>query len=378
VVEIGDPGLGKRGLKAPGVGPGVLASANASALAHVDQQAHGGGIECVEKGRRGEAVDADGRDGRHAGILPEGLPGARFPRRRPSGRVRDTPRHAERRLLLREIVEHLRCPHCEGDLAVVGRALTCPSGHSFDIARQGHVSLLPGDARPGTADTREMVDAREAFFARGHFSVVADAVAEECRRVATDASGGTLVDLGAGTGYYLAAALDRLPGHSGIALDISKHAARRAARAHPRLAAVVCDAWRPLPVRTGAAVVVLSIFSPRNGAEMRRILTRDGALLLVTPARDHLAGLVSALGLVKVDERKEERLEDQLGGFFHLESRRPCVVALSLGRADVERLVGMGPSARHTDPAAMHERVAALPAPIIATVSLTLSVYRPR
>lgn len=280
--------------------------------------------------------------------------------------------------MLRDVVEHLRCPHCEDDLAIAGRTLTCPRGHSFDIARQGYVSLLPGDARPGTADTPEMVDARVALLAAGHLSTVADAVASECRRLTADAAGGAMVDLGAGTGYYLAAALELLPGRSGIALDISKHALRRAARAHPRIGAVVCDAWRPLPVRTAAAAAVLSVLSPRNGAEMRRILRPDGALLLVTPTREHLAELIPALGLVSVDERKEERLEDRLGGFFRLESRSPYTVPLSLGHADVERLVGMGPSAWHTDPATTRERVAALPSPATATASLTVSVYRPR
>jgi len=294
------------------------------------------------------------------------------------GGVRQTQRHAsEERGLLGDVVEHLRCPHCLGDLGMAGRALTCPRGHSFDIARQGYVSLLRGDARPGTADTREMVDARAAFLAGGHLSAVADTVASECRRLAPDASGGAIVDVGAGTGYYLAAALDRLPGRPGIALDISKHAARRAARAHPRIGAVVCDAWRSLPVRAGAAAAVLSVFSPRNGAETRRILRPDGALLLVTPTQEHLAELVPALGLVRVDERKEERLGDQFGGFFHLERRCLCNVPLSLGHADVERLVGMGPSARHTDPATTRERVAALPAPISVTSSLTVSIYRP-
>lgn len=280
--------------------------------------------------------------------------------------------------MLEDVVEHLRCPHCGGELGIAAGALSCASGHSFDVARQGYASLLPGDARTGTADTREMVDAREAFLAGGHFSDLAETVASECRRLVAHAPGGAIVDLGAGTGYYLAAALDRLPGRGGIALDVSKHAARRAARAHSLIGAVVCDAWSPLPVRSGAAVAVLSVLSPRNGAEMRRMLRPDGALLVVTPTREHLAELVLALHLVRVDERKEERLEHQLGGYFDLERRGACSVALALCRADVERLVGMGPSARHTDPATTRERVAALAEPIAVDASFAVSVYRPR
>ena len=276
--------------------------------------------------------------------------------------------------MLRDVVGHLRCPLCEAGLAMGERAISCPGGHSFDVARQGYVNLLPGDARPGTADTPEMVAAREGFLAAGQFSPLAGAVAAECGRMGADA-GGPVVDLGAGTGYYLAHVLDRLPGRRGIALDLSKHAVARAARAHPRIGAVVCDSWRPLPVKTGAAATVLSVFSPRNAPETSRILRPGGALLVVTPTREHLAELVPALGLLSVDERKEERLEDQLSGRFDRESRSEVTIALSLAHVHVEQLVRMGPSARHLDLATTRARVAALPEPVKVTASVALSLY---
>ena len=277
--------------------------------------------------------------------------------------------------MLRDVVGFLRCPLCEGALAIGEGSLACPSGHGFDIARQGYVNLLPGDARPGTADTAEMVAAREAFLAAGHFEDIAAAVASECERAAGD---GPVVELGAGTGYYLAHALGRLPHTDGIALDVSKHAARRAAAAHPRIGAVVCDAWRPLPLRTGVAAVVLSVFSPRNGAEMRRILRDDGVLVTVTPTSAHLRELVGAAGLLSVDSRKEERLEEQLDPFFEPLRRLEVAAALSLGHADLERLIRMGPSARHVDPATARARVAALPDPAAATAAVTVRTHRPR
>jgi 23S rRNA (guanine745-N1)-methyltransferase len=52
------------------------------------------------------------------------------------------------------------------------------------------------------------------------------------------------VDAGAGTGYYLREVLNALEAASGVALDASRSAAQRAARAHPRVGAVVCDIWR--------------------------------------------------------------------------------------------------------------------------------------
>ena len=71
---------------------------------------------------------------------------------------------------------------------------------------------------------------------------------------------------------------------------------------------MICDAWRELPLRDDAAQVVLNVFAPRNAAEMARILAPGGTLLVVTPNQAHLAELVGVLGMVRVDEQKERRL----------------------------------------------------------------------
>ena len=56
--------------------------------------------------------------------------------------------------------------------------LRCATGHAFDVARQGYVNLMPGGARPGTADTTEMVADRAAFLGAGHYAPLAQALAD--------------------------------------------------------------------------------------------------------------------------------------------------------------------------------------------------------
>jgi len=193
-----------------------------------------------------------------------------------------------------------------------------------------------------------MVEARERFLGAGHYEPIAAAVAEA---VAAVAAPGCVVEVGAGTGSYLARALDAAAeatpaGRVGIALDSSRPALRRAARADGRIAAVVADAWRPLPIRDAAAAAVLCVFAPRAAAELRRILAPGGALVVVTPTPRHLAELVDALGLLSVDARKPERLARSLG-----EPLRERIVEapLELSREDVRALIAMGPSAHHVD-----------------------------
>jgi 23S rRNA (guanine745-N1)-methyltransferase len=272
--------------------------------------------------------------------------------------------------VLDEILNLLACPHCAAPLSRRGSSVACENGHAFDVARQGYVGLLPGDARLGSADTAEMVAAREAFLGAGHFEPLADALAGEAGRALP--RDGCVIDLGAGTGWYLARVLDSLPGRAGLALDLSKHALRRAARAHPRIAAVACDAWGRLPVRDAVAALVLSVFAPRNGSEIARVLVPGGALLVVTPTDRHLAELVSAHALLTVDRHKEARLAAQLDAHLDLERRVEHEWSRVLTPADVANAVAMGPSARHVS---IDEHSAGA---MRATASVTISIYRRR
>ena len=199
--------------------------------------------------------------------------------------------------VLDDVVGYLRCPQCGNGLTRTDGSLRCPAGHCFDIARQGYVNLLQRGAAGGAGDTAAMVRARREFLSTGYFAPIAVALADAAAASVAGRSKGCVVDVGAGTGYYLAALLARLSGHAGLALDVSRPALRVAARAHGRIGAVGCDAWRPLPITDSAADLVLNVFAPRDGAELRRILRPEGRLLLVTPAADHLSELTEPLGL---------------------------------------------------------------------------------
>jgi 23S rRNA (guanine745-N1)-methyltransferase len=274
---------------------------------------------------------------------------------------------------LADLLDVLRCPVCTADFEPDERVLCCGNGHSFDVARQGYVNLLTGTEKPGTADTSHMVAARAEFLAAGHYGPVVDAIAG---RIAPDAQ--IVLDAGAGTGYYLTGVLEATPQAGGLALDISKFAARRAARAHPRIAAAVCDTWQALPVRDESADVILNVFAPRNGPEFARALNRDGVLTVVTPTRRHLAELAAELGMLDVDARKEARVERALAEHFEPVDRAELNFPLRLGTADVERLVQMGPSAWHLDAGEAARRAATLGTEVAATASVTIASYRPR
>lgn len=276
-----------------------------------------------------------------------------------------------------DAVALLACPVCAAPLAVGegGGVLRCPAGHSFDRARQGHVTLLPPGHRAPSGDSAEMVADRVAFLDAGHYAGIGAALGD----AVTEGGGAEprrLLDLGGGTGHHLAAVLDRLPAAAGVVLDSSPYAARRAARAHPRAMAVVADTWARLPVRDGAVDRVLVVFAPRNGPEIARVLAPEGRLVVVTPAADHLAELVGPLGLLRVDPDKAARLAGALEPHLAPVADATRRDTLLLDHPAVATLVGMGPHARHLPAAERAGRLAVLPERVAVTVAVRVSVYR--
>lgn len=286
------------------------------------------------------------------------------------------------------VLPYLRCPICRLPLttgtgtAAAPRTLRCPTGHDFDVARQGYVNLATGRQRhPG--DTPEMVAARHTFLRAGHFEFISTQLAEAAAAAVSGqhrgAGGHLVVDAGAGTGEHLSAVLDALPDEcAGLALDVSKAALRWAARAHHRLGAARCDTWRPLPLADAAASVVLNVFAPRNPAEFRRVLRPTGVLVMVTPTVDHLAELIGPLGLLRVDPDKEDRVAAALDGHFVGDRQVTVGRTLLMHRNDVAALVAMGPTAWHLDPQRLADRLDTLAEPFSVTASIRLTVCRPR
>ncbi|WP_394215582.1 putative RNA methyltransferase [Brachybacterium vulturis] len=265
-------------------------------------------------------------------------------------------------------LEVLECPHCHHRMRIDERTLRCPSGHSFDLARAGYVSLLTG-APATSGDDDAMARARDGFLATGAYAPLRDAIGD----LAPDTTGRVL-DIGGGTGYYLAGLLEELPQARGLGVDTSVRALRFAARAHDRAAAAAWDVFTRFPLAEGSADLVLNVFAPRNPPEFARVLTPGGHLLVVRPAADHLAELRAAVpGMVGLDPRKEERLHAVLDPLFTTEEVREVRFPLAVSGQAAWDLVAMTPSARHVAPQALAEL-----ADGTVTVSVLASLHRRR
>lgn len=272
------------------------------------------------------------------------------------------------------VLERLRCPLCH---AVVlrrdGRTVRCQRGHSFDIARQGYLTLLSGRRRH-RGDTAEMVTARDSFLGQGHYDALRSTITAFAAEHAPRQSR-LVADLAGGTGHYLASTLDALPDAWGATLDLSAAALRRASRAHPRAAAIGADMWQPLPLVSRSVDVVLNVFGPRTPDEIDRVLTGGGVLIMATAGTEHLRELRGRVGTIGVDSCKADRLRHAFEGFTEV-ARQAVRWRLALGRDEVRALVDMGPSAHHIAPEHRDRVLQELPDTLGLTAAVDVVVLR--
>jgi 23S rRNA (guanine745-N1)-methyltransferase len=246
----------------------------------------------------------------------------------------------------------LCCPFCRADLEVAGGTLRCPRRHSFDLARSGYVNLAVSRARRHAVrgDTRAQLQRRSAVLEAGLLDSIADAIVAGARPLSPALP--LVLEAGCGTGHHLArvvagvaVALDRPC--RGLGLDLSRDATDLAARRFASLAFAVTDVWSDWPIRNGVADLVLSLFAPKNFAEMARCLRPGGLIALAYPGPDHLGELRAALPLIAVPAGKARHYRDRLRPSFELLSQARLRRQVDADPSLARDLVLMGPNARH-------------------------------
>ena len=263
----------------------------------------------------------------------------------------------------------LLCPICGALLAQQEHALCCQNRHSFDIARQGYVNLLPVQQKhslnPG--DSAQQVRSRREFLDGGFYAPIADAL---CDLAIQHHCTGPILDIGCGEGYYsaqLSAALNA----ELVGLDISKEAVRYAAGRY-KAARWLCATAAHLPVADHSVGLLTSLFALTLPEEFLRVLRPDGAFIQVLAASDHLLGLKSVIYPQLTDKPKDS--VPVLPGFALVESV-PVRFAFTVEGQQVENLLLMTPHAHRisADGAARLRQTETL----TDTASCVVNLYRP-
>jgi len=196
------------------------------------------------------------------------------------------------------LVTWLSCPLDGAVLSQQAGRLSCAQGHSFDIARQGYVNLLPvqnkKSRQPG--DSKEMVAARSAFLESGVYQPIVAALVDQLLAQLPDQGRVRVMDAGCGEGYYTAALAQALSEArpalevEWLGLDISKYAIQAAARRDPAITWVVGSNRQP-PVAPHSLDLILCAFGFHCFDGFNAALKPDGRILLVDPGEKHLLEL---------------------------------------------------------------------------------------
>lgn len=198
---------------------------------------------------------------------------------------------------------NLACPIDGDQLESHGKQLVCANGHSFDIARQGYVNLLPVQHKrtkqPG--DSNKMIVARTQFLNTGAYEPIANKIAEliftqiTCPRNISDKEI-CLMDAGCGEGYYFDWVFNALKNKesdikfSFIGLDISKDAIIASTKRNKQISWVVGTNRQP-PVSDYSVDIILCVFGFHSYKGFNKILKPNGRMILVEPGPEHLKEL---------------------------------------------------------------------------------------
>jgi SAM-dependent methyltransferase len=254
-------------------------------------------------------------------------------------------------------VQFLICPVCGAHLAKVGGTLKCSRAHAFDIAREGYVNLLlAGRKRPKVlGDTKEMLRARRDFLDCGFYSPLSDAINERVYNHLVDVSSLVCVaDVGCGEGYYVGRLKHHLDSRLGrddicyFGLDVSKEAARLAAKRYKDMRFVVASVTQKVLFADHVVRVLLNVFAPRNPVEFDRVIAEDGMLLVVIPGPGHLASLRLELDLLGIEADKRQRVVEQFSSAFRLAGERTIAYEVHLDGDELLNLIQMTPNYWHS------------------------------
>ena len=181
-----------------------------------------------------------------------------------------------------------RCPLCKTPLTFSAKVYRCAENHSFDLAKEGYVNLLPVQFKhskePG--DNKAMVNARRAFLEKGYYAPLVKKIIDLYQIYGLKT--GALFDAGCGEGYYTHQ--HKTNDNTVYGIDIAKEAVKKAAKKYKSCHFSV-GTLSQLPFKDGLLDWVVSIYAPILENEFIRVMNKQAYLLTVTPASLHLSEL---------------------------------------------------------------------------------------
>ncbi|NLB41564.1 MAG: methyltransferase domain-containing protein [Clostridiales bacterium] len=206
---------------------------------------------------------------------------------------------------MRENTDIFKCPICHNQVDMVDlKSLICNQDHCFDLAKSGYVNFLLNPIK--TEYDKTMFQSRNIICKHGFFEPMLDAVSEIIKEHTDNTANSTdtidrkslILDIGCGEGSHLNRIVENLHRGTradfvGVGMDISKDGILIASKEYKNCIWCVGDLARS-PLRDHKFDVILSILSPTNYEEFKRLLSGRGLLIKVVPGENYLKELREA------------------------------------------------------------------------------------
>ncbi len=271
------------------------------------------------------------------------------------------------------------CPLCHSPIQPAPDTWRCDGSlnpkqtvHTFDVARQGYVNLLPVQQKKSKApgDSQASIEARKRFLNAGHYQPLQALIGQQIQALLSkevkDDQGRAPInwlDIGCGEGYYTQAMAELQSGliDNLIAADISKPALVELAKvskaagrlwyqqdkdssARTTIIYPLVTSAANLPLNACSVKGISSIFSPILPSAFAEVLTDDGYLIIAKPDAGHLASMREAL-FDDVREHDSDKFLQELSSEFTLLHTHRVSHELTLSADDLMDLMTMTPYA---------------------------------
>lgn len=185
-----------------------------------------------------------------------------------------------------EIIESLKsplqCPICHESLNYNGQFLTCIHKHSFDISKTGYLNL--SNRADDLHYTKELFEHRHVIMGRHNLYKPLLKLIDQSLK-----DGDVILDAGTGEGSLLNGLNEKT--HK-LGIDLSKQGIQVAAKYYRDTLWIIADLAK-IPLADQTVDVLLSILSPANYQEFKRVLKKEGTVIKVLPDRGYFKELRS-------------------------------------------------------------------------------------
>jgi len=253
------------------------------------------------------------------------------------------------------------CPICKSDLHFKEKSLICEQNHCFDISRFGYINFNFG-SKTSKKYTPESFANRKEILESGYYSHILN----ELIYIINDIQNLKVVlDAGCGEGFYARNIAEKINPKTKselkseiLAFDISKSAIQLAAKSDYNN----CVKWfvgnmTPITLKNASVDCVLNIFSPANYSEFLRVLSDDGYIIKVVPAKNHLKELrdIAKEHLSAQDYSNEEVIE-HFQNHFKIIKRKEISATYKVSDKERDNFVNMTPLLFHVEKESLNLR----------------------